>query len=188
MASRTHSLALIGACAALLAGCSASVSPPEKKERRVFSIAARQYAVDPVYGRVRKANAPDEIPDAHAAKTGPPIMPVFHLELKNDTLESAGRALAATARYRSYCASAIAGRKITLERLGTIDELAVELQKAADIRVVVDHDTKEVRLLAKSVEPKLLSDAKAEGAAGSKEGLKSKVADEHRSNHQRTSL
>lgn len=188
MSRKTFNVALIAASAALLAACSASVSAPQKKERRVFSIAASQFPPQPVYSRIRNANAPDEIPGPEVQKLGRPIMPVFHLELKNDTLESAARALAATARYRSYCASSIAGKKITLERLGTIDELAQELGKAADIRVVVDHDTKEVRLLAKSVEPKLVPEPKADSSSGSKKGLTSKVADEHRSNNQRTSL
>jgi hypothetical protein len=55
--------------------------------------------------------------------------------------------LAATARYSSYTASSIADENITIESIGTIDELGIEIGILAGIHVVVDHKHKEVRFL-----------------------------------------
>lgn len=173
-----------------VAGCSSTTKEWQaKKQRTVFSVAHKQVGDEPVYNRLRWTHLPSTLPsESLPNKVGPSIMPVFHLHLKNDSLDKAAQALASTARYKSYCASTIASKKITLERLGTIDELAVELEKAAGVKVVVDHETKEVRLLANSVDPKLLPEASKDSAKANEAGLNEKVTNEHRSNNERKTL
>jgi len=91
--------------------------------------------------------------------TGPALRPIFHLVLKNATLEETARVLAALARYDSYTAPSIASQKFSLERLGTIDELGAIISEQAKIQVTIDHTNKEVRFLAPSTdEPQLFSE------------------------------
>lgn len=139
--------------ALITAGCSGPKQKEWKpeKERRAHSVAYRQLAPEPVYNRLRWVHAPDNLParNSDATTTTPVIFPVTHLDLKGSTLEEAGRALASSARYTSFCSSSISGRRVTLSKLGTIDELAVSLSQAADVRVQIDHEGRAVRILPK---------------------------------------
>jgi sulfite reductase beta subunit-like hemoprotein len=84
---------------------------------------------------------------------------VFQLNLKNVSMEEAARVLAATSRYQSYTDPSIAKQKITIENLGTIDELARLIERKAQVQVVVDHAGREVRFLPATGEPpKLFSE------------------------------
>jgi hypothetical protein len=84
---------------------------------------------------------------------------VFHLALKNATLEETARVLAATSRYSSYTAPSIASEKISVDNLGTIDELAQIIGSKAHVQVVVDHQNKEVRFLAaRGEQPRLFEE------------------------------
>jgi len=141
----------LGACLVLIAGCTPR---SEVKKPVVYRIAHRQLPPEPVYSRLRLVHVPETMPLARAnySPDRPRILPVIHLELDEDTLEDAAAALAATARYSSYCASSIANQKVSLNQLGTIDELAGELAAAAGIRVVVDHENRQVRFFAQPIE------------------------------------
>jgi hypothetical protein len=77
------------------------------------------------------------------------ISPVLHYKVQDVTLKEAALVLASTTRYRSYCSSLIADQRLTLDGLGTLDELADEIETLAGIQVVVDHEHKEVRFLAR---------------------------------------
>src|SRR5690606_1426600 len=117
-----------------------------------YSVSYRQTAPQPVYNRLRWVHPPEVLPArATHESTAPTIFPVFHVDLRNSTLEEAARVLAATARYESYCSSAIANRKISFNRLGTLNELAAALAASAGITVQVDHDMKTVRFLSKLI-------------------------------------
>jgi hypothetical protein len=93
-----------------------------------------------------------------ALQTSPRLRSVFHLSLKNSTLEETARVLAATSRYSSYTAPSISAEKISVDNLGTIDELAKIIESKAHIQVVIDHQNKEVRFLAGHTEPPRLFD------------------------------
>ncbi len=134
-----------------LVGCSST--PATKKAPRVHSIAHRQLPPEPVYNRLRWVEPPEVMPkrERQYTDTRPLILPVFHLELQDSTLKEASLVLAGTARYHSYCSSLIADKKISVQSLGTIDELAELIASKANIRVIVDHTNKEVRFLAQQV-------------------------------------
>lgn len=134
-----------------LGGCGGEVKQwaPER-EQKAYAMAYRQVAPQPVYNRLRWVQLPEVLPERDTADTSAPtIFPVFHLDLKNASLDEASRTLAATARYDSFCSSSIAGKKISLNRLGTVDELANEIAESAGITVQVDHSMKTVRFLPK---------------------------------------
>lgn len=156
-----------------LMGCHSTPKPlPEKS----FSVAYKKFAPEAVYNRIRYAHLPEVIPNGgsysakHNSETeAPMLMPVASLELKDATLEEASKALAQFSDYRSYCSSLIADRKISLVRVGTLDELAQAISDLAHIKVVVDHNNRSISFLGS----KVLSDRLSEDT----------VEDEHRSHY-----
>jgi hypothetical protein len=135
--------------------------PTSKNDRTLFMPSFRTAAPEPVYSRTRWVHLPEVIPDRNIPGdenvdrepgAGPALRPVFHLALKDTSLEETARVLAAMARYSSFTTPSIASRKISIENLGTIDELGQIIERKAQIQVVVDHDNKEVRFLAPATE------------------------------------
>jgi len=150
------------------AGCAGvkEYEPNEKGKRTLFMPVVRSEAPEPVYARTRWVHPPDNLPNRDRPgaveelplQTAPRLRSVFHLSLKNSTLEETARVLAATSRYSSYTAPSIAAEKVSVDNLGTIDELARIIESKAHIQVVVDHQNKEVRFLAGHTEPPKLFD------------------------------
>lgn len=141
----------LGALGALCIGCSTTDIPQWKPQRetKTFSVASRQLAPEPTYSRLRWVRSPEVIPsELHGGSAAPAIVPVMQLEIKDMTLEEVARLLGSAAQYSSYCSSLIAKQTLTLNRLGTIDELGAEVEKAAQIRVVIDHNARQIRFLA----------------------------------------
>lgn len=158
-----------------LAGCGSDLKPYDpsgKNDRKNFFFPVRQLAPDPVYNRIKVSYLPEVLPprDVETSPDAPKVFPVIHLDLKNVTLETATQTIAATARYRSFCSGIVAKNKVTINTLGTIDELAAELSKKADVTVVVDHDNREIRLFQKeAVKPELPSNEVLSGKVESDE-------------------
>ena len=147
--SRCGGLGLLVLVALTACGPTGKEWEPDKKEPKVFSMSTTQTAPQPVYSRLRWVHLPEPLPSRQMPESGAPqIYPVFHMQLKNTRLEDVARLLASTARYSSYCASTVADKKVTVNRLGTIDELAQYIQQDAGVRVVVDHENKQVRFMA----------------------------------------
>jgi hypothetical protein len=136
-----------------LGACASSKTFDPNKDRKHYGVSVRQLPPQPVYNRLRLVYLPDPSPSSHDYQTSSlSIKPTFEYEMNDATLEQAARVLADMNRYSSYTSSIIANNKITLATVGTIDEIAGQLAKEADIKIVVDHDNKEVRFLAKSKE------------------------------------
>ena len=156
------------ACAALVAcavsGCSSSSTPDIAP--KTYKVAFRQVPPQPVYNRVSFVPLPEPMPSRELpASTAGRISPMVHLDLKNATLEEASSVLAAVSRYSSFTSSSIAKQRITLNMLGTIEELGERISNEAGIKVVIDHDTRQVRFLTGLVE----ESASEEGAADAPE-------------------
>lgn len=141
------------ASAGILAGCSKTSLPPSNESDKIYKISTHQLPPEPTYNRLRWVHLPDVVPGRELESNKAPLLkPVFQFEVKNTPLHQAAKILASTARYESYCAASVSDMKITLKRLGTIDELAEAIEQEAGIRVVVDHDSREVRFLAQQAE------------------------------------
>lgn len=166
----TGSSIVVVICASLLAaGCAKPkpYDPTGHNGRTLFLPSMRTVGPEPVYSRTRWGQPPEVLPnrerpgsaDSDQAKAGPALRPIFQLSLKNVPLEEAARVLAATSRYSSYTAPAIASQRITIENLGTIDELGRLIAREAQIEVVIDHKDKQVRFLAPTGDqPRLFSE------------------------------
>lgn len=138
-----------------MAGCSSGPQYYfEEATPRVNRIARQQLPDDPVYNRLRWVHLPHTLPleKPRVSEQRARLAPVYHLELLDNSLKQASVALASTARYTSHCSDLIADDTITLNALGTIDELASLIGEQAGIEVVVDHEHEEVRFLPLNAE------------------------------------
>ncbi len=142
----SYAIALVVA-ASLLTSCSSSKTP-ETGALQAHRISLRQVPPQPVYSRVRFGLDPSPLPSRELPRSNADLInPIVHMELKNATLEEASSVLAAVSRYTSYTASTIAKQRISLNMLGTVDEIASHIAAEAGIKVVVDHDVRQVRFL-----------------------------------------
>ena len=125
----------------------------------------RSVGPEPVYARTRWVQPPEVLPPRSDGSTensydrSPSLRPVYELTLKDATLEQTCKVLAQMARYSSYTSPSLATQKFSFQNLGTIDELAQIIGQRAGIKVVVDHENKEVRFLVRTaLEPTLFSE------------------------------
>lgn len=143
---------LWGLALIILTACGPAVKEwePSKAKTRVSSVAFRQLPPEPVYNTVRWVHLPEPLPSRELPLSdAPQIRPVFHMQLKNVTLEEAAHLLAASVRYGSYCASSIAKKRVSINALGTTDELAAQIASQARVDIYVDHVNQQVRVLAR---------------------------------------
>lgn len=135
-------------------GCGPKLNPEPKSEIKLYTPRLTTTAPPPTYAKTRWVRPPEVLPQRdlpgrtqQSIQRAPSLRPIFSLSLKDVPLKEAARVLAATARYSSYTASSIADENITIESIGTIDELGDKIGILAGIHVVVDHKHKEVRFL-----------------------------------------
>ncbi len=137
-----------------LTACSTREGPQwssKKKNVTTYRMATRQIPPQPVYSGTTWVRPPQMAPDRKVeASNADVIQQIVKLDIKNRPLSEVVLILAATARYKSYCSRKIANRRLTIASLGTLGELAMEIEDKADIMVVVDHQNKEVRFLPKT--------------------------------------
>ena len=72
---------------------------------------------------------------------------MFQFEAENSTFDEVALILANTAKYSAHCDPDIANKKVSIITLGTIDEIAKEIENETGITVNIDHKNKEVRFL-----------------------------------------
>ena len=129
-------------------GCASSMKQwePDKKGAQVYSVSFRQTAPQPTYNRRRWVNFPDLLPEGRLpSHSEAALSPEFHLKLDDTPLSEAGQVLAQMARYSSSCTTRC-DATVSVEAIGTIDELAQLLSRKSGIRFSVDHSAKKVRV------------------------------------------
>lgn len=145
-------VALAAAACALLGGCGPAMKEWEpNRTPRAYLISYRQTAPQPTYNRLHWVHSPDLLPSKELPEASPErVMPVFHLELKNTPVDEAALVIAGTSRYSAKCSSSDCRKKVSLNVLGTTDELAEELARKSGMRVIVDHEQGEVRVAGRA--------------------------------------
>ena len=142
----------------LLSGCGgiSAYHPPKERDYRVTY---RRFAPDSVYNRLKWVQLPAPVPSEKTAQGDLPyIFPIIEFSVKNESLEEAIGVLAASAGYQAYTESSIAGKKLSLEMLGTMDEVALRIAERADVKIVVDHDGKVIRVFGVGAETPRFTD------------------------------
>ncbi len=154
-------------CIVFLVSCS-SQKPPVAKTPPLYDTAKRQLAPEPVYNRLRWVHLPEVIPykdnnkdkkkiskSQDSLEDRPMIFPIMNFDLKDGTLAEAAQMIGASASYRSYCDPSIADKRLSLNMLGTIHELANSISRLVDVEIIIDHSAREVRFMPLGVENKL---------------------------------
>ena len=145
-----------------IAGCGAVKEWEPHKERTTYYSQVRQLPPEPVYDRLRYANLPQPLPDPDTAKmqSEGTITPTFSLAITNSNLDRTATALADLVHYRSYVSAQVSDQPFSISAYGTIDEIADQIARDANINVSVDHATREIRFLTKvAVEPRLTGES-----------------------------
>jgi hypothetical protein len=119
---------------------------PYGTKRLGYYFPARQGPPDAVYNRLKEVRPPDPPnPSNLPEEAGPRNNPVIHLDLKKVKLCEAAKLFASAGRYSVFCADSISDQKVTINELGTLDELAGSFERQAGINVVVDHQARQIR-------------------------------------------
>lgn len=142
--------------AALLVGCTVLTScssgtnvAPKKEVRRDWFYPTRQRAPEEVYNRLREVRPPEPVPEPpRSIEKAPRLFPVVQVNIKDAKLSEVARILAQSYRYGHYCSPLIAQQRITVRAIGTLDELADHVAQTGSVRVSVDHENREVRILS----------------------------------------
>ena len=145
-----------------MGGCSGGAKEwqPEK-DRTTYYSQVRQLPPEPVYDRLRYVALPQPLPESDVSKvqSESAITPTFSLSVTNSNLEKTGSALAGLVHYRSYVSAPISDQPFSVSAFGTIDQIADQIARDANINVTVDHATREIRFLTKApVEPRLIEE------------------------------
>lgn len=134
-----------------LAACFAQPTP-EPAPIRVYRYSTRQLPPEPVYNRIRWVRAPDVNPSRKLPKMSTAvIMPVIHYSVEKENLKNAALILASSTRYRCYVDSELETQELTMDMLGTIEEIAVAIEDSKNISVILDHDAQEIRFLPRGL-------------------------------------
>ena len=131
-------------------GCSSS--PKASKQRIVrhdWFYPTRQQAPEELYSRVREVRPPEPVPEPpRDTNRAPRFMPVMQFNVSQKSLGGVAQLLADSYRYGYYCSPIVADRKISLRAIGTLDELAAQVAELGQVKVTVDHENRELRILS----------------------------------------
>ena len=142
-----------GATIALsLSGCPGKQATEIRHE--TYQPAFRQGPPEPVYGRVTWSHLPGPRP-VREAKKAPYLSPLISIELPNSNLEEAIQALAQTIGYKASYPNEVRSRKISLKRVGTVDDLLQEISRQARVQAEINHEHRLVRVIDPTTVPQL---------------------------------
>ena len=143
--------ALVLACVA--SGCSTRPPAPDNKEvQPSYRVAEQRYAPEGEYSRQGWVVPPYPIPGSEVAR-GRRFSQTHTISLSNVRVDEASRRVAGLFGYRAFIASNAAEQRLSLVREhGDIEQLAEALAREAKIRVVIDHETREMRVFARREE------------------------------------
>jgi hypothetical protein len=131
-------------------GCSSSPKAPKQRSvRHDWFYPTRQHAPEEIYSRLREVRPPEPVPEPpRDANRAPRLMPVMQFSVDQKSLVEVAQLLADSYRYGFYCSPIVADRKITLRAIGTLDELSAQVAELGQVKVTVDHENRELRILS----------------------------------------
>lgn len=119
-----------------------------------YKTAFRQTAPEPVYSRLTWSHLPEPMP-TEGALNAPYLSPTVSFELPNSTLEEAVVALAQTIGYEPVYPVELASRKVSIDKVATIDEILADIEEQAGVFAEVNHQRRFLRFSDGSTQPKL---------------------------------
>jgi hypothetical protein len=146
-ASKIYHLLTIGLIALIVVGCSSDGKLDPDRTLEVYNVSFRQTAPQPTYKRTTWVLSPENIPAPEAPfSSGPAIFPVYTLNIKNSSIRELMQLLSETSRYASFCEGKQCNSRISINAVGTVEELAQEITKRSNVNLIVDHDAHEIRI------------------------------------------
>lgn len=132
-------LALLVTTALLLSACTKTTSKP----RLELAPVTRQTAPELAYATSKWVQPEQPIPGQVSNNT-PLLSPEFCLELESATLKEALHALSQSIGYGVDVPASLAGRKVSLNKVGTMEQLLDALAKQASVMARINHQTRRI--------------------------------------------
>lgn len=148
---RTLHFAVLAACLVFF-GCANAVGPGPTVVK--YQSQFRQTAPEPVYNRLMWSYLPEPTPAA-ALQQAPYFAPKISFELPNSNLEEAIVALAQTIGYEPLYPPELGGRRVSITTVAHVDEILAEIARQAQVRAVVNHRERYVKVLEQATQPQL---------------------------------
>lgn len=136
-------------------GLNACHSPvPLERPIEYYTARERQHAPEPVYSRVMWSQIPAATPQK-SKEDAPYLLPTISFEMPNATLEEAVEALAQTMGYQWHYPRAAAKRAVSINQVGTVDQILAEIANQAGVVAEFDHAGRQVRVFDVGMKPRL---------------------------------
>lgn len=135
-----------------LAACFSKPDPVVRME--YYPTAFRQNGPEPVYSRLTWSHLPQPV-QKKADNDAPYLMPKLSFELPNSNLEETLQALAQTIGYRWSYPAELGERRVSVKRVGTVEEILSEIGRQAGVETELDHEQRLVRAFDRSLSPRL---------------------------------
>lgn len=132
--------------APLLLGMVACSSKKEEPIVEYYHPAYRQFPPEPVYSRLSWSHLPAPI-QPKSRENAPLLMPTIVFDLPRSTLGEAVEALAQAMGYTWTYPESAKSRRIAIKMTASVDEIAKEIDRQAQVHTVLDNDSRMVRVV-----------------------------------------
>lgn len=138
----------IGLSCTYITGCGPTQQKqwePAKLQQSTFALSRRQLPPEPTYRRATWVHSPQVKPSRELPQGAEQMIePVVEIAVTRIPLKDFAKVLSSANGYSVYTASSIAGRRVTIRQLGTIDEIAGAVAKSLGIYALVDHQSRQI--------------------------------------------
>ncbi len=148
---RRRGIRLLPLLALTLASCSSTEQPVVVE---YYPVSYRQLPPEPVYSRITLSHLPQPVGTKRAV-SAPMLSPVLMVDLPHSDLREAVEALAQALGYRTEYPRGLLSRPVSIKMEGRIDQLIREVEKQAQVIIVLNHDERRVIV---SPEPSSIDD------------------------------
>lgn len=150
LASAGLVLALSACISTGLNGCGPTSAQwkPDPQKKVVAQVSFRQLPPEPVYARQRFVQLPEPLPamgPVPGGRTAPIVTPILHLTLNDARLDDALNSLAKVGNFSAFSSPSVEGRRVTVNRIGTMEELVSELTTQTGASITIDNRRRELR-------------------------------------------
>lgn len=132
---------------------------PYKNDQVTFGYSRQQLPPEPVYRMARWVEPPEVLPSKQAPASSMQMLnPIIEVDVKRVPLRELGKIISSLNGYSVYTASNIAERRVSVRKLGTIDEIVEDVSVSLGIKAVVDHQNRSITFInALRVSPEFYS-------------------------------
>lgn len=140
-----------------LGGCTSPTELYDGLELPVehYTYSTRQEPTPRVYGRMMWSQPPRPLKVSNAPSNAPLLMPRIEIDMVDATLGEALESISQTMGYRLIYPRDVAGRKISVRQVGTLEEILEEIASQGGVGVLLDHEERVIRVGQERTVPSL---------------------------------